>query len=240
MVTGDPGSGKTAVLGLLAALSDPQRRPAVPRDGLPAGIVPRPGMIGVAVYAGNLTAGQVLAGLAAAAGLEDLDPDPAAFDLGLARLLAALRDRDQPLTAVIDALDEAADPADLAGRLLRPLIERGRGTIRLLLGTRRHVCPHLGPAWPGSCLVSTWMTPATPTRRAWPRSSAGPCAAATRPGGPVAVRSLPAAGPGGRHCGDRRGGGTVVLRRPHPGFHPGGQAGTARPRRPDLARQPAP
>ena len=152
VVTGDPGSGKTAVLGLLAALSDPQRRPAVPRDGLPAGIIPRLGMIGVAVYAGNLTVGQVLAGLAAAAGLEDLDPDPAAFDLGLARLMAALRDRDQPLTAMIDALDEAVDPPDLAGRLLRPLIERGRGLIRLLLGTRRHVCPHLGPAWPGACL----------------------------------------------------------------------------------------
>ena len=152
VVTGDPGSGKTAMLGLLAALSDPQRRPAVPRDGLPAGIMPRPGMIGVAVYAGNLTAGQVLTGLAAAAGLEDLDPDPGAFDLNLVRLLAGLRDRDQPLTVVIDALDEAADPSDLAGRLLRPLIERGRGTVRLLLGTRRHVCPHLGPAWPASCL----------------------------------------------------------------------------------------
>ena len=152
VVTGDPGSGKTALLGLLAALSDPQRRPAVPRTGLPAGIIPRPGMVDVAVYAGNLTTGQVLAGLAAAAGLEDLDPDPAAFDLSLARLLAELQDREQPLTAVIDALDEAADPADLAGWLLRPLIERGRGTLRLLLGTRRHVCPHLGPAWPSSCL----------------------------------------------------------------------------------------
>ena len=37
IVTGDPGSGKTAVLGLLAALADPHRRPTVPRDGLPAG-----------------------------------------------------------------------------------------------------------------------------------------------------------------------------------------------------------
>ena len=38
----------------------------------------------------------------------------------------------------------------LAGRLLRPLIERGRGSVRLLLGSRRHACGHLGPAWPGS------------------------------------------------------------------------------------------
>ena len=153
VVTGDPGSGKTAVLGLLAALSDPQRRPTIPRDRLPAGIIPGPGLIDVAIYAGNLTTGQVLAGLAAAAGIEDLDPDPAAFDLGLTRLLAALADRDLPLTAMIDSLDETADPPGLAGRLLRPLIERGKGMIRLLLGTRRHVCDRLGPAWPRSCLA---------------------------------------------------------------------------------------
>ena len=151
VVTGDPGSGKTAVLGLLAALSDPLRRPTVSRDGLPPGIVPRAGMIDAAVYAGNLTSGQVLAALAAVAGLEDLDPDPAAFDLGVARLLAGLRERGRPLTVIVDALDEAADPVHLAGRLLRPLIERGQGSVRLLLGTRRHVCVHLGPAWPGSC-----------------------------------------------------------------------------------------
>ena len=35
VVTGNPGSGKTALLGLLAALADPESGPAVPRDGLP-------------------------------------------------------------------------------------------------------------------------------------------------------------------------------------------------------------
>ena len=151
VATGDPGSGKTAVLGLLAALSDPRRRPTVPRDGLPAGIIPRAGAIDVAVYAGNLTSSQVLTALAAAASLDDVDPDPAALDLGVARLLDSMRDWDRPLVAIIDALDEAADPAHLAGRLLRPLIERGQGRIRLLLGTRRHVCPHLGPSWARVC-----------------------------------------------------------------------------------------
>ena len=144
VVTGDPGSGKTAVLGLLAALSDPQRRPTVSREGLPAGIISRENMIDVAIYAGNLASSQVLTALAAAAGLDDVDPDPVAFDLGVAGLLASLRDRDRPLAVIIDALDEATDPAHLAARLLRPLIEHGRGNIRLLLGTRRHVCVHLG------------------------------------------------------------------------------------------------
>ena len=79
IVTGDPGSGKTAVLGLLAALSDPRRRPTVPCDGLPADGIPREDAIGVAIYAGNLTTGQILAGLAEAASIEDINPDPAAL-----------------------------------------------------------------------------------------------------------------------------------------------------------------
>ena len=80
IVTGDPGSGKTAVLGLLAALADPRRRPTVPRDGLPADGIPGRTRSGWPIYAGNLTAGQVLAGLAAAAGIEDINPDPAALE----------------------------------------------------------------------------------------------------------------------------------------------------------------
>ena len=153
IVTGDPGSGKTAILGLLAALTDPARRPTVPRDGLPAGAIPGPDAIGVAIYAGNLTSGQVLAGLAAAAGIEDINPDPAALGSGLNGLLAGLRGNSPPLVAMIDAMDEAADPGHLADELLRPLIERGRGSIRLLLGTRRHVCDHLGRGWQDRCEV---------------------------------------------------------------------------------------
>jgi WD40 repeat protein len=153
VVIGDPGSGKTAILGLLAALSDPRRRPTVPRDGLPSGIVSRAGVIDVAVYAGNLTSGQVLAALATAAYIDDIDLDPAALDLGVARLLTRLRERDRPLVAMVDALDEAVDPVHLAQRLLRPLIEDGMGGVRLVLGTRRHVCDHLGTGWAERCDV---------------------------------------------------------------------------------------
>ena len=89
ILTGDPGSGKTAILGLLATLADEARHPTVPLDGLPAGAVPASDAIGVAIYAGNLATGQVLAGLAAAAGIEDVNPDPAALRRGLTRLLSA-------------------------------------------------------------------------------------------------------------------------------------------------------
>jgi Caspase domain len=153
IVTGDPGSGKTAILGLLAMLADPSRRPTVPRDGLSAGAIPGPDAIEVAIYAGNLTTGQVLSGLAAAAGIEDINPDPAALGSSLTRLLAGLRGHSPAMVAMIDALDEAADPSHLAADLLRPLIERGRGSIRLLLGTRRHVCAHLGRRWQDRCQV---------------------------------------------------------------------------------------
>ena len=153
IVTGNPGSGKTAVLGLLAALSDPRRRPTIPRDGLPANGIPDEDTIGVAIYAGNLTAEQVLAGLAEAGGLHDINPDLAVLSSGLTRLLAGLRETGFPLVAMIDALDEAADPDHLAGELLRPLIERGRGAMRLLLGTRWHVCRHLGRSWRDRCAV---------------------------------------------------------------------------------------
>jgi WD40 repeat protein len=147
VVTGDPGSGKTAILGILAALADPRRRPTIPRDGLPENGIPREDAIGVAIYAGNLTTGQILAGLAAAVGIDDIDTEPAKLSMGLSRLLYGLRQSGRPLTAMVDALDEADDPPHLAEQLLRPLIERGRGLIRLLLGTRRHVCDHLGRDW---------------------------------------------------------------------------------------------
>jgi len=190
VVTGDPGSGKSAVIGLLAALSDPQRRPTVSRDGLPPGIVPRAGAIDAAVYAGNLSSGQVLTALAFAAGIDELDPDPSAFDLGVARLLAELRGRERPLTVVIDALDEAADPVHLAGGLLRPLIERGRGSVRLLLGSRSHACQHLGPMWPMSCEAIDLDAP----RYADPKSLAEVVRRTLRRGDPDQATASPFAG----------------------------------------------
>jgi hypothetical protein len=132
VVTAGPGSGKTAVLGLVASLADPERRRTVPVTalGLPDGVLPPPGSIDVTLYAGGLTTAEVLAGMAAAAQVTAATPG---------ELAAGLAGRPRPFTALVDALDEAADPQDLVTRLLRPLLERGAGTVRLLLGTRPHL-----------------------------------------------------------------------------------------------------
>ncbi|MFF0549542.1 hypothetical protein ACFYUL_11310 [Streptomyces sp. NPDC004311] len=136
VVTAAPGSGKTAVLGLIAALSHPERHRTVPLDalGLSQDLF-GPGAVDVAVYAQRLTDTDVLNAVSAAARVH-------AGTVG--ELLDALGHRTRPLTVLIDALDEAATPQTLCTTVLRPLIEHARGRIRLLLGTRPYLLPRLG------------------------------------------------------------------------------------------------
>ena len=142
VVTGGPGSGKTAVLGLLAALSHPDQRAAVPRGELPA-VLPPPDAIDAAIYAGNQPTASVLAQIAAAAGLDMIEHSDRSAQLR--HLLDGLLKREHPLVVLIDALDEAADPQDLTRRAIRPLIDAGYPRLRLLLGTRSHLVDQLGP-----------------------------------------------------------------------------------------------
>lgn len=147
MVTAGPGSGKTAVLGLVSALTHPEHRPTVPIDAIqlsPAAIPPI-GVVDVTIYAGGLTHDQVQAGIAAAAQIH-------AGTIG--ELITALDARatasGRPFTAIVDALDEAANPAQLITQVLRPITEHAHG-VRLLLGARPHLLKLLRP-------------PGTPTR----------------------------------------------------------------------------
>jgi WD40 repeat protein len=134
VVTGDPGSGKSAVIGRLVILADPQRRDSVPLDGIPADTIPDAGAIDVALHARGLTTGQVIDALSAAIGVQVGTPG---------ELLTALRGR--RLVAAIDAIDESVGPQDLVDRLLRPLVDADLPQLRLLLGTRRHLIAGLGP-----------------------------------------------------------------------------------------------
>lgn len=132
VVTGNAGSGKTALLGLIAALSDPAHASAISRQGLAPGFSVTDSAITEAIYAGTLTTEQIRDRIAATAGLR-VDTVQELID-GLDQHTAGI-----PIVVLVDALDEAADPPGLTTRLLNPLIQRCRGSIRLLLGTRPHL-----------------------------------------------------------------------------------------------------
>ncbi|MEU4498100.1 caspase family protein [Streptomyces sp. NPDC023998] len=118
-VTAGPGSGKTAILGLLATVTDGERLRTVPLHslGLSRDQLPAVGTLNAAVYAQNLTDQQVLQGITAAARMR---ADTVADFLN--QLAAQHAPSARPLTLLIDALDEAATMAvarrvaDAAGR----------------------------------------------------------------------------------------------------------------------------
>lgn len=139
VVTGAPGSGKSALLGLVCALADGERRHTVPVHplSLPEDVLPREGAVHAVIYARSATAADVLAGIAAAVGIT-------ANTVGA--LVEHLRRRREPTVVAVDALDEAVDPERLVVSVLRPLLDdSGVTRFRLLLGTRRDLLPLLPP-----------------------------------------------------------------------------------------------
>ncbi|MYT72503.1 MULTISPECIES: caspase family protein, partial [unclassified Streptomyces] len=141
VVTAGPGSGKTAILGLIAALTMPERRRTVPVDAIGLGpkMIPAEDSVDVVMYAQGITNTQVLSGLAAAAGFKC-----ASVGEFLERLGQRTSASQRPFTALIDALDESATPDTLCSQIIRPLIEHSKGRIRLLLGTRKNLLDCLG------------------------------------------------------------------------------------------------
>ncbi|MGW6705211.1 AAA family ATPase [Streptomyces sp. NPDC054956] len=134
VVTGDPGSGKSSLLGMVAVLTDPDRGAAVPRAGLPD-VLPEPDAVHVAVNASHKSTRQLLDALAAAAG-------SAAESLGA--LTTHIQSRTAPLVVLIDGLDEALDPQEAVDDLVIPLVDPQRQLpLRLLVGARPHIARRL-------------------------------------------------------------------------------------------------
>ena len=132
VVTGGPGSGKSAVLGRLLWLADPGRweQESISAAGVPGGTVPPLGAISVAVHARGRTVDEVAAEVAQALEIPESGADG---------LLAALREswQPRPVVVLVDAVDEAADPYRLIIELLEPVASAaGRTKVRLLAGTR--------------------------------------------------------------------------------------------------------
>ena len=128
VLTGDPGSGKSAVLGRLVTLADPSSPLRAPGLAADPGSVPPAGSITAALLAKGKTAGELMTELAASLGA---GPDTE---------LAGTLDARPVFTVVIDALDEATDPPTVIQNFISPLhaaASPGRGP-RLLVATRRY------------------------------------------------------------------------------------------------------
>ncbi|MFE6840782.1 caspase family protein, partial [Streptomyces sp. NPDC057705] len=141
VVTGDPGSGKSALLGRLLDLIDPETRAtrsvsAADGTGLP------PAAWVVVLHARRAALADLVADLASALGL----PDTADRD----DVLAALGARTVPVAVVVDSLDEAGTAGDpqesnrIARELFQPL--SALPPVRLVVGTRRPQISAIGHA----------------------------------------------------------------------------------------------
>jgi hypothetical protein len=100
------------VLARLVTLSDPLYREQVPGLDPTDPAVPPAGSIEVAVWARAKTIEDVVAAITQATEVDADSPDA---------LINGLLERDRPCTIVVDALDEAVEPAGIADKLLRPL-----------------------------------------------------------------------------------------------------------------------
>ena len=136
VVTGPPGSGKSAIMGRLAVLSVPAYRRQAEEAGVLADAdpdtLPSPNSISAGVHAKGKTLLDCVTDLAGALGI-------AAPAMGWeypGQFVAAVRDPGRPLAILLDALDEAypADQAAIAADLLRPLSELPG--LKVLVGTR--------------------------------------------------------------------------------------------------------
>lgn len=134
VVTGSPGVGKSALLGVLVCAGHPQlREPTKPVwDRVAQAPYPISGL--AAVHARSRDLGQIVASIAA-----QLDvPTKLAAD----ELISLISQRATPAVVVLDALDEADGAETILNELLLPMVRarraNGSATVRLLVGLRRY------------------------------------------------------------------------------------------------------
>ena len=140
VVTGPPGAGKSAILGRIALLSDPEGRRIVaerdPRFDESAASNPDVGSVTVAIHARDKVLNQILAEILGGVGAR------AGIGIGIDETIEALNDRDDTTTVLLDALDEAKEPLAIAEFLAR-LTEAGH---QVLVGTRPDRARRVGRA----------------------------------------------------------------------------------------------
>jgi hypothetical protein len=141
VITGGAGSGKSAVLARLVTLSDPQFCDEHADDvaAIPPDLRPDPSAVDAAIVATGKLHTQVLAQLCHALHVPapiSTQPEPTVEER-LAAWHRWLIDQPEPVTIVIDALDEATHPATVMTEVLARLEpEPAQPRIRLLIGVR--------------------------------------------------------------------------------------------------------
>jgi WD40 repeat protein len=143
VLTGSPGTGKSAILGRIATLSDPHYRRLAQEegalDGAEPGTVPVEGLIDVALHVKNKSLAECRELLATGLDL----PTQQGGQWTSHELIQAIRNLNRPLRIVIDALDEGRPDAvfAIASDLILPLAQVPN--LRVLVGTRTRTT---GPA----------------------------------------------------------------------------------------------
>ena len=149
VVTGRPGSGKSALLARLTVLSDAQYRAHVDLSGAAPGSVPPVGAIDLAIHARGKTVSDIAEELAGELGCQT----------EVAFVIEAASARERPFVVLVDAVDEAINPRALAREALRPLA--ASGGLKLLIGARPHLLGTL--AWSREAVIdldqSEWFDP---------------------------------------------------------------------------------
>lgn len=136
VVTGDPGVGKSAVLGRIVTTADPVLREQLPPDD--EAVKASPGSVACAVHAKGKSALDIATEIARAASA----PLPEVLDDLTPAIRQALSERPgRRFNVVIDALDEAASPAEarkVVSGIVLPLAETCADVgARVVVGTRR-------------------------------------------------------------------------------------------------------
>jgi hypothetical protein len=136
VVTGRAGAGKSALLGNVLVHTNPGLRDLLTKAGHLESVAdserPPDNAFDAVVHLTGMTTGDLVRRISDAAGLP---PHPAAAEPGqdVEALLAGIGDR--PFTLLVDALDEAQQPASIASAVLRRIAALPGG--RVVVGTRR-------------------------------------------------------------------------------------------------------
>ncbi|MET8131452.1 hypothetical protein ABZV24_05685 [Streptomyces sp. NPDC005251] len=138
VVTGSPGAGKSALIGVLVCLSHPDLHDATPSvaSKIPTHLQPSYNESIAAVHARGRDLDQILNSIARQLNI----PRPEDGELTSAHLIQEILAADSNPVIIVDALDEAVRPVDVMSNLLLPLsIARGtqrESACRVLVGTR--------------------------------------------------------------------------------------------------------